>query len=219
MLHGLPASRRKSNALTATNVTSACRRRASTDRPTSSPTPPKQSKLSQETAVANKQPPPPPHAAAATNPPEAPPSRRVFPPPARTQHKQRKPAGMSSLIAPLGQVKPCSQEDLMVPQSLELLKTLNTKEYVRLWSSPTRYVVKEEAKALEGGAAAAAQRQQSPAEMSECSSDISSSASVVKEAAPMVPPAAPATPGPRTKPWSLNTKNLKVIWRELQNDM
>ena len=77
----------------------------------------------------------------------------------------------------------------------------------------------EEAKALEGeAAAAAAQRQQSPAEMSECSSDISSSASVAKEAAPMVPPAATATPGPRTKPWSLNTKNLKVILHSTSRD-
>ena len=117
-----------------------------------------------------------------------------------------------------GQVKSCSQEELMNHKSLEMLKQLPTKEYVRLWSSPTRYVVKEQEQTKPQQQA----RQQSPAEMSECSSDISSSASTTtananaaagsKEAAPMVPPA-PHPPGPRTKPWALNTKNLKVRYQ------
>ena len=145
LLHGLPSSRRKSNVLTATNV-SAARRRTSTD--------------SNPASTAG---------------------RKSFP--SRTHskahHQQR---ACNPLTAPLGNVKPCTQEDLMSQKTLDLLKQLPTKEYVSLWSSPTRYVLNELPPSDRSSASPASDM-----------SDTSSSSAA------------------RTKPWNLITKNYKDV--------
>lgn len=42
---------------------------------------------------------------------------------------------------PERKVKPCNQEELMTAYALGLLKQLPSKEYIKLWSSPARYVL------------------------------------------------------------------------------
>ena len=58
-------------------------------------------------------------------------------PPAR-QHTPK----INSLFCPLTNVKPCNTEELFVPENLELLKQLPSKTYMKLWSSPSRYIIK-----------------------------------------------------------------------------
>jgi len=128
----------------------------------------------------------------------------------------------------------------MSQETLDLLKQLPTKEYVRLWSSPTRYVIKntddvidksegerhnasaspmtpETASTLNVGGGVRRQSA-SPASEISCSSDISSSAStkINPDAAVLPHPlpskaAAAAAEQPRSKVWSLNTKSLKDV--------
>ena len=50
----------------------------------------------------------------------------------------------NSLFCPLSQIKPCKKDDLMTSENLELLKHLNPKSYIRLWSSPSRYVLRDQ---------------------------------------------------------------------------
>jgi len=217
LLHGLPSSRRKSSireALTSTNVTAACRRRTSTDGRTSTPPPnqtAKQARLTKEQSSVVPSGCEPENLIPSVN------RQKTFrtSQPHQQSGSQKQP--VSSLIAPLGQVKPCSQEELMTHNNLELIKSLPTKEYVRLWSSPTRYTIKPEA-----SPAPARGRQSSPAGLSECSSETSSTSAPQQRPQPQKTSSAQnAQPPPpsaednkckvRTKPWNLNTKNLKDL--------
>ena len=56
------------------------------------------------------------------------------------QHSQ----GANSLYCPLSHIKPCKLDELMTSENLEILKHLPTQNYVRLWSSPSRYVLRDQ---------------------------------------------------------------------------
>ena len=49
---------------------------------------------------------------------------------------------VNSLFSPLSNVQPYSKEELMTSESLELLKQLPSKTYMKLWSSSSRYILK-----------------------------------------------------------------------------
>ncbi len=97
-------------------------------------------------------------------------------------------------------IKPCKQEDLMIPSNLELLKQLPTRDYVRLWSSPSRYLMRTQRQRTESGGGGNQGSAASPSG-SVASTDSSASALVANLNLPPV----------RTKPWNINTKNYKDV--------
>ena len=65
----------------------------------------------------------------------------------RLQHRPRPhqhSQGSNSLFSPLSHIKPCTLDELMSPKNLEILKQLPTKDYARLRTSPTRYILQEQ---------------------------------------------------------------------------
>ena len=111
-------------------------------------------------------------------------------------HRSRDPNNVLTKVVDHRKVKPCKQEDLMIPSNLELLKQLPTSQYVRLWSSPCRYLMKRHC-------AESIANQASPSE-SVTSLDSSASTSGALKAAADLPPV-------RTKPWNISTKNYKDV--------
>ena len=62
-------------------------------------------------------------------------------------HQKPKPRqfcqNSNSLFCHLSHVKPCKKEELMATKNLEILNKLPINTYLRLWSSPSRYVLKD----------------------------------------------------------------------------
>ena len=64
--------------------------------------------------------------------------------PQELRSRPRQHCQENSLFRPLSHIKPCTQDELMSPENLEILKQLPTRDYMRLWSSPTRYVLRDQ---------------------------------------------------------------------------
>ena len=65
---------------------------------------------------------------------------------APTQHRPKPRQfcqNSNSLFCPLSHIKPCKKEELMTTENLEVLSKLPPNTYLKLWSSPTRYVLKD----------------------------------------------------------------------------
>ena len=60
----------------------------------------------------------------------------------RPPPRQHSP-NVNSLFCPISNIKPCSKEDLMTSDNLELLKQLPSKIYMKLLTSPSRYILKD----------------------------------------------------------------------------
>ena len=56
----------------------------------------------------------------------------------------------NSLSSPLSNIEPCNIEELMKHDNLELLKKLDSKTYTKLWSSSSRYILKDQNLQLPG---------------------------------------------------------------------
>lgn len=103
------------------------------------------------------------------------------------------------LSAPLSpNIKPTTQEELMTPTNMEILKQLPTKDYVKLWSSPGRYLLSQDRVRIPSGDLS----QASPSASSISSMDSSVSSAVHQFG---------IKPFERTTPWKLNTKNFKDV--------
>jgi hypothetical protein len=110
-------------------------------------------------------------------------------------------------------VKSCSQEDLMTPPTLELLKQLPTKDYVRLWSSPSRYFMSRHpavaSSSSEGPPPLLGEEgSQSAASPSGSVTSIGSSASTAALRQLALPPKAFRS---RTTPWRIQSKHHKDV--------
>jgi hypothetical protein len=68
---------------------------------------------------------------------------------APTQHRPKPRQfcpNSNSLYCPLSHIKPCKKEELMTTENLEILNKLPQNTYLRLWSSPSRYALKDQQK-------------------------------------------------------------------------
>ena len=125
-----------------------------------------------------------------------------------------------SVFSTLTNVEPCTQEELMNASTLEVLKQLPTKDYVKLWSSPSRYCLASQAPQdpvsttpLQASAATAISDDHTSHAHMDDTSQASPSGSVTSLESSVSKSLCETHKAPhvRTAPWKLHTKNYKDI--------
>jgi len=89
----------------------------------------------------------------------------------------------------------------MTPTNLEILKQLPTKDYVKLWSSPARYLLSRDRIRLPSGEEESISQASPNGSVTSLESSVSSAAVKALGLKPFV----------RSNPWKLNTKNYKDV--------
>ena len=114
------------------------------------------------------------------------------------------PSNILADLSRLSRVSPCTQEELMTQSSMEILKQLPTTEYVKMWSSPSRYSMAVKPVRNEvSSEPTPSENLLIPAQSSPCESVNSFESSVSKGEF--------SRPMGRTTPWRIQSKNFKDI--------